>query len=397
MGFTKEEMQAMLQSVSKEFAEKVEEAQRKATEPRPGQPGTPSAPSATPPAEEKQWDPKLRIARACRYLFQAQGNKFYALEIAEKAGDHQVMKALGESSLAGGGAMVQGDFETDVVEVLRSASVIRERGVRTVPMNGGSLTMPYGATGASAGYIGENANITKTEPTLGQINFVAKKLAAVVPTSNELLSDTSGRADTFIRDDLAAAMADKENSQLIRGTAASAQPTSLQNLSTVAGTNFAANGTVSIANTVSDLGTAIRKVEEGNVRITKGGWIFDTRTKWYLMTALDSNGNYVFRDELMRGTLLTYPFSVTTAIPNNLGGGTDESEVYFANFDSLILAESDQLSLEVFPGGAYHDGSNVISGISQDQTVIRAIQRHDFNSRFRGLDVAYMSAVKWGS
>jgi HK97 family phage major capsid protein len=41
--------------------------------------------------------------------------------------------------------------------------------------------------GSTAGYVGENANITKTQPTTGQITLTFKKLAALVPISNDLL------------------------------------------------------------------------------------------------------------------------------------------------------------------------------------------------------------------
>lgn len=379
-------------AAGEEFAERAEEARRKAQEPVTPRPEVNHNRSD----EDPQFDPSTKIARCVRYLHQAGGNKHVAMDIAHKAKDSQVLKALGQSTLAGGGAVVDGDFSPDIVPVLRDASVIRSLNPGQVPMNGGSLTLPYGATGASASYVGENTNATKTEPTFGQINLLARKLVCLVPTSNELLADSSGRADAFIRDDIANAMADKENSTLIRSDGSGNSPTGLLHLCDSAN-KFNANGTVSVANVTTDLGKAVRYVKEAKVNITRGGWVFDTRTEFYLMTARDGNNNLVWQPEMARGTLMGFPYRVTTAIPNNLGGGTNESEVYFANFDSLILAESDSMELAVFPGGAYHDGSNVISGISQDQTVIRATARHDFNARFRGKEISVIEAVTWGA
>lgn len=391
---TRKELDAIVRDIAGgAAADRAEESRAKSVEPKPGQhlPGLPKGNQK----EEREFDPSTRVARVCRYLYQAQGNKHYALDLANKAKDEQVIKAMGESLLADGGAMIEGDFASDIIPVLRAQSVIRSLGPRSAPMPSGALSMPYGATGSSSGYVGESEIIQESQPTLGQINFVAKKLAAIVPTSNELLADSSGRGDAFIRDDIAAGLSAAENLQLIRGNPSSAAPTSLKKLSTVSGTTFAANATVSLPNTTKDLAEAIRRIEEQDVVVTKGGWIASIRTKYYLLSVRDSSGNAIWADEIKAGMLMGYPIRFTNAIPSNLGGGLDESEVYFGNYDSLVLAETASLSVEVFPGGAYASGGGVISGISQDQTVVRAIARHDFNSRYRGKDVTYISAVKW--
>jgi HK97 family phage major capsid protein len=141
----------------------------------------------------------------------------------------------------------------------------------------------------------------------------------------------------------------------------------------------------------------VRLLEEANVPMTRAGWIMTPRSKWHLMTLLDSTGNKVFWDEMMLGTLFTFPYRTTTQIPNNLGAAGNQSEIYLAEFPSLIIGENTQLLIDVFPGGAYHDGSSVVSGISSDQTVIRTIARHDFGARYRGKEIAVITAVDWAA
>jgi hypothetical protein len=41
------------------------------------------------------------------------------------------------------------------------------------------------------------------------------------------------------------------------------------------------------------------------------------------------------------------------------------------------------VQVDVFPGGAYQDGSVVVSGISNDETPIRIIKEMDFNMRYQ--------------
>ena len=120
------------------------------------------------------------------------------------------------------------------------------------------------------------------------------------------------------------------------------------------------------------------------------------RTKAGLMRQRDGNGNFVFRDEMLGGTLMGFRYETTTQIPTNLGGPGNQTELYFADFGSLVIAESSSLQVSVYEGGAFNDGTGVVSGISTDQTVLRAIARHDFGARQRGNEISVLTEVDWG-
>jgi HK97 family phage major capsid protein len=156
-------------------------------------------------------------------------------------------------------------------------------------------------------------------------------------------------------------------------------------------------GGVSLANTTTDLGRLILTLENANIPLMRGGWLFGPRAKHYLMTVQNSTGFFVYRDEMLRGTLWGYPFAVTTTIPTNLtdNTGTDESEVYFGDFDEAIIGESANLIVDASQEAAYFDGSEVVSAYSKDQTVVRAIEEHDFALR-RDTAFAVLVGVRWG-
>jgi HK97 family phage major capsid protein len=133
-----------------------------------------------------------------------------------------------------------------------------------------------------------------------------------------------------------------------------------------------------------------------NVPMSRPGWIFSPRTFNYLMTLTNTNGFFLFRQEMMGGNLWNWPYRVTTQVPINLTdhGGTTESEIYLADFDDAVIGEAQSLMIDVSQEAAYHDGSNVVAAFSQDQTVIRSIAEHDFAMR-RAVSIAVLNGVTW--
>lgn len=287
-------------------------------------------------------------------------------------------KALAAGTLAAGGALVPEEFSAEVVEQLRALSTVRKMGARSAPM----ATIPKFTAGATAAYVGENTNITKTEPTFGQIIPVPRKLAAVVPVSNDLLRRATVAADQIVLRDAVASLASVEDLKFLRGLGVSNEPKGLMNQVNSAN-KFNANSTVNLANVTADLVKAIRLTLDADVKLTAPGWVFAPRTWGYLRQVQTTTGARAF-PELDQGLLMGYPFAYTSQIPINLGGGSNESEVYFVNFDDVLICEEpgEQLIVDVSQEAAYHDGSNVIAAFSQDQTVIRVISIHDLVVRY---------------
>jgi len=348
--------------------------------------------------------PHKKGNRAARFIRALAGNKGDAERaskfVMDKWNDEVLSKALLESVFESGGAIVPDEYVAEVIDLLTAQTVVRGSGTMTVPMNSGSMTMPFLASGSSAEYVGEHRNIPPSQQEFGQLQLSAKKLAALVPISNDLIRDSSPQADTIVNNDMVRSMGLREDLAFIRDDGTESKPKGMRFwVDDDHVFNRTQAGAVStLAEVVEDLGTAIRFLEEANVPIMQGGWLFTPRTKWFLQTLLDGNGNRVFWDEMMMGQLYGYPFRTTTQIPNTLTVNATEntSEVYFADFSSLVIAENTQLIVDVFEGGAYYDGTNLVSGISTDSTVVRAIARHDFGARYRGKELAVISQVDWG-
>ena len=370
-------------------------------------------------ATSSQTEKGMLFARYVRALAGARNDKERAVKIARTWGysdvaealEKSIEKAMSAGDPLAGGFLVPTEFSQDVIELLRASAVVRSLNPTTMPMTSGSVKVPKITAGTNAAYIGENTNITKSELATGQITLTFKKLAALVPISNDLIRYSAPSADGIVRDDAVRALASREDVAFIRDDGLSGKPKGIRNWINPSNA-FNANGTVNLANVTNDLGRAVRNIMDANITLVIGqggtgaidvrtGWIFAPRTWQYLFTVQTSLGTYAFRDEMLRGTLWGWPFRVTTAVPITMTaagadtGGT-QSEAYFGAFAHAVIGESLGLIVDASQEAAYHDGSAVVASFSQDQTVIRVIQEHDFALRH---DRAFslIQQVAWGA
>lgn len=308
----------------------------------------------------------------------------------------EIARTLAVGTGPTGGFTVPEDFRAELIELLRPASVVYSLQPRVIDMPNGNLTIPRVATGAQAEYVGENTNMLKTSPTFEAIVMTAKKLAALVPMSNDMLRYPSMSADAFVRDDLVAALAQRGDLAMIRSNGSAFSPKGLRQFAqeVPSSANFlTANTTINLVNVTADLARCELALLNSNIPMVRPGWIMSPRTMIFLSTIRDAQGNFAF-PEMSQGLLRGKPYRITTQVPDNIGGLSTGSELYLTEFSQFIIGESLTLEIEVTKGGTYHDGSALVSGISQDQTVVSALTGHD--TAMRQLRAAVMlNDVRW--
>jgi HK97 family phage major capsid protein len=310
-------------------------------------------------------------------------------------------KALGTGDPTQGGFLVPTEVAAEMIELLRPAAVVRSLGPTVMQMTGGKLEINRLTTGATAAYVGENQNISKTEERFGILRLTFRKLACLVPISNDLIRQSSPSADTVVRDDTVRALAQREDKAFIRDNGVDSVPKGLRYW--IHSDNvYAANATVNLDNVTSDLGKALQYIMAADIPLiiqqnqtptttgavidVRPGWIFSPRTYKYLSTVRHTNGPYAFRDEMLRGTLWGFPFRVTSQVLETMTaadadtGGT-QTEVYFGCFAHAVIGEALGLMVDASTEAAYYDGSTVQAAFSRDQTVIRVMTEHDFALR----------------
>lgn len=340
-----------------------------------------------------------RIVRAVAIAKKDGGGREAVAKILASWGDTDIAeaqtKALSASTASDGGYLVAEQFSTDILAHRKAATVVRRAGPREIPMPTGTLHLPKVATGVTGSYLGENANITNSQPVFGENILTWKKLAVLTPISNDLLRYNAPASDAVVRDDIVRSLAVTEDAALLRSNGTGGNPKGLRYWA--AAGNITPAGTVSVANVTSDLGKNLYLLMNNNVPITKGAWFFSPRTWYYLYTVRDAIGNFAFKPEMEQGRLYGFPFYVSTSIPITLtvGANSDCSEVYFVNMDDMAIGDSQRLLVDVSDTAAYHNGSSVVAAFSLDQTVIRAIAEHDFVARDPNA-IAVLTGVRWG-
>jgi HK97 family phage major capsid protein len=362
----------------------------------------PGGPAPSVPAHPKAADEKgLKFGRVMRALAAAQGNAYVASMIAEKEwGDSGLFANQNISTGAAGGFLVPEDVSSEVIELLRPASVVMSLGPQTVDMPSGNMTMNRLATGAAASYIGEQQNTPATGVTFGQVKLIAKKLAALIPISNDLLRGSGVAADRIVRDDLIASLSQRMDAAFIRGAGTEFAPRGLR--FQAVGTPFATShilavtGAATLADVTTNLGRLELALMNADVAMVRPGWIMAPRVMMFLQNLRDGNGNFAF-PEVQLGQLRGKPFRVTTQIPINLGGGTNESELYLADFAHVVVGEHMGIEVAMSTEAAYVDGGGTTrAAFSRDETVMRAIAQHDIGLRHLPA-VAVLTGVTWGA
>lgn len=308
-----------------------------------------------------------------------------------------VEKSLQAGVFTGAGFLLPDDFAAEIIELLRSATIVRGAGARVLPMPTGQLTIRRQDSPATATYVGEATNIDSSQPTGGQIVLTAKKLAAVVPISNDLLNFASGpTADEFVRDDLVQVLAIREDQAFLRDDGLLSKPKGLRNWAAAA--NLLLSNGEDAVDIELDFKDLVNALESNDVRMIRPAWFMSPRSKNHLRNVRDAAGGNLLFPEMRSAnmTLYGWPVFVTTSIPNNLGPGADETEVYLTDMADAIIGESSGLEIAVDSSASYIEGGSLVSAFTRDETLMRAIMRHDFALR-HDESCAIVTDVAWGA
>lgn len=304
----------------------------------------------------------------------------------------QIVANMEQATNTKGGYLVDTAYSRDFIGLLRPRVVIRQVGARSVPMPDGNLTMRKQTGTSSAGYVGERTPAPTTDLSVGVISMSAKTMRAIVPITNQLIRRAAFGVDAMVRDDLITSAAIKEDQQFLRGTGSATAPAGLRSL-IIAGNVLTITANPNLITVRSDMARLKLKVVNANVPLSKCAYIMSPRTQSFLENITDGNGNKAF-PEVSEGRFGIYPIAVTTSVPDNLGAGANESEIYFGDFEQFLIGDTHQVTLAASDTAAYDDNGTIRASFSNDETVIRLIQEHDTQLRY---DTAFavLTGVTW--
>jgi HK97 family phage major capsid protein len=307
-------------------------------------------------------------------------------------GDDEVtrqVKALVSNVTGEGGALIPQDFLADLIELLRANTVVRGAGPMEVGMPMGNLTIPRLAGGATAAYQNETDDIAISQERFDDVNFVAKKLTAMVPVSNDLIRRAPIGVEEIVRDDLVQTIARREDLAFLRGDGTDKGPIGMRHLAlpaniiTVTAMPTTPAPGDQLTAILAGASAAILALQNGMSRMIRPTWFMAPSMVRFIATARDQVGGFYYKDEIERGMWEGYPVKVSQQIPTNLSISTytKGSEIYFCDMADFVLADTYNVIVDASDVAAYNDGVSMVSAFQRDQSLFRVIAEHDVNMR----------------
>lgn len=308
-------------------------------------------------------------------------------ELEREVFDAMREKALSMGVDSAGGFIVPENYTAQIIEKLEQENPLIQMGARVIPgITGSPLILPKQTGSATAFYTGEGAQISKTQQTIGQLEFVPRTLAAITELNNVLRENANPDVEAFVFDDLRKQFDNAITTYGLLGDGTGAQPIGLINEQGVPAVNLGTgNGGVSFDNLVQHL----HQLMLGNAYRGRLGWILHPTLFvqiWQMKDATENldpgggdptvpvNTQQLERRMIARGpadTLLGHPYATTTALPAPAGGGATSG--IFGDWSQQLIPTWKTLELRA--------SQEAGETWERDQTSVRALLRHDFGIR----------------
>lgn len=292
-----------------------------------------------------------------------------------------IYKGVNESDFSEGGALaVPTEVANEFINVIRAKNVIRQLPVTNIQMTKDTMTYKRMDSGTNAYWVGETdiSDASESSPSFGQYVLSPHKLFSYVNISNDMLDDVGSNVETILQNDIASAIAQKEELAFLHGTGTEYTPKGLYywtadgNIETQTGTTA--------ANIETDLLQMLENIKGNNIPGNDLYWLMPYRPYKSMYTKTRAGSGAIAWPEL-RGSepsLLGYPVKITNNIPTNLGDGGDETRIYLLAASEFVVADRKGVSFRINPP---HNDSNITQSIEETLVVcesrVDTLLKHD--------------------
>lgn len=351
---------------------------------------TPPLPAAAQNPDEEAVDVGMMVAALANH----RGDREAAAEQLEQAGHSGISAALSGASDGAGGVTVPRAMSQRIITLLQPRITVRRMGAVVHDMPAGELRNARIASAPNASYGSENGMIVESEPTFDKVDQKFKTLTSLVPMGNALLRHSSASVGRVVRDLMLQQMGLKSDIGFIRYDGSGDLPKGLRHWAP--GANWQTGVGNGVAAVEAAINQAVSVVEDANVMMLKPGWIMRASTKNFLASLRDPNsGAKIYPEIDAKGELKGYPIGVTSQVPNNLGVGSNETEVTFCDFAEIMIGESQDITVSTSTEAAYVDvNGDTISAYQNNLTLMRAVAEHDL-APMHDVAISGITGVNW--
>lgn len=275
-------------------------------------------------------------------------------------GDDSVMKDLSSGVDADGGYLVPNDFYPLLLEKKAQINNISKY-VSRYTMKRDKMDVPAEGNAVSLAWKAENAAGTQSDTTFGNITLSVNTLFGFSAMSRELLADSPLSVADIVAKIYAKAFANEEAKQFMTGNG-TGKPKGIRTYTISQA--VAQAGASLVANDVEKLFFTLPSQYRENAAFVMHNNIIQ------LINALRSTtGEKLYPELLEKGTLLGKPVIEQNDIPVNLGGGTNESEIFFGDLSYYLVGDREQMAFEMTTVGG--------SAFTKHQAYIKGYERID--------------------
>ena len=259
-------------------------------------------------------------------------------------GDDAVAKQLAEGVGADGGYLVPVEFRAEVIKKLDKIAVIRPRAT-IIPMRRDKMEIPAEDGGVTAFWVAENTGLTESDATFEQLVLNTNKLTGLSKMSRELFADSAVGVVDYITDLFGRTFANEEDRAFMTG-AGTTEPLGIR---TYTVPTVAQAGVSLVAEDLfaSFYGLPVQYR-------TNAYWLMHNSVIQLVRGLKDGAGRYLWTDGLndAPATILGRPVLEQNDIPINLGGGSDESEIWFGDLKYYYIGDRERMGVETTTVGA---------------------------------------------
>lgn len=338
------------------------------------------------------------LGQLVRAIAATKGNPMLAWRFAKANKMHpHVIKALQSNAAGAGQEWVGTQMAGEFIDLLMPAQVVRSANPRFMQFEAGTgkIVIPRLASSGSADYVGEAQPIPYTQIGTADMELTPFKLGALTALTREVMRRTTPSIDREVRDNLVEVTALRADAQMLRGVASSIRPAGIRHLADPSNI-VAATTPVTLDSIIDDLDSLELFLTMSLIPKTRLVYFISPRVEKALKGLRNEQGTWAFREEMGRGTINNIRYKATTQMPDDLGVGSNESEIILVDMAQIIVADEIDVTVQVSDEAAFIDGSGQMrSAFSNDMTVIKVVTSHDIDTRYPEA-IAVLTGVTWG-
>lgn len=267
------------------------------------------------------------------------------IQRAMSRGDMYAVRDLNVGTASAGGNLVASELlGSSFIELLRNALVLNQMGITILPDLNGNIAIPSQTGGASYYFVTEGTALTESQQTIGQMPLSPKTVGAYTDYTRRLLLQSSIAVEIFVRNDLAATVAQGIQHGSLNGSGSSGEPLGLRNISGIGAVLGGTNGAAPTYDHMVDLESAV-----ANANALDGSafsFLTNSKVRGKLRKTQEfasTNGKPVWTSMPGRpgiGEVLGYDAYVSNTVPSNLTKGTSSgvcSAIFGGRFSEMVL------------------------------------------------------------